>query len=191
MTPSPTYEEPMKRDPEQVTTPPDGRPLDEQPVWRQDFPIDTPQDNYIARRDFTKFIVLTSGAFVVGQLSIAGKATLSRNDQQPPAKKIASLQEIPVGGALTFRYPHDHDDCILLRPSAETLLAYSQKCTHLSCAVVPDHEHNCLHCPCHNGNFDIPTGRPVSGPPQRPLSKILIERRGNEIWATGVEERTV
>jgi Rieske Fe-S protein len=180
----------MKRDPEQVTTPPDGRPLAEQPAWRQDFPIDTPQDNYIARRDFTKFIVLTSGAFVVGQLCIAGKAMWNQKEPET-ARKVASVGEIAVGEAISFRYPGEHDDCILLRPSEETFLAYSQKCTHLSCAVVPDHAHNCLHCPCHNGNFDIATGRPISGPPQRPLAKILIERRGEELWAMGVEERTV
>ena len=50
----------MKVDPEQISTPPDGKPMGRQPAWRQDFPIDVPQDNYIARRDFTKFLVLTS-----------------------------------------------------------------------------------------------------------------------------------
>src|SRR5579875_3286117 len=30
------------------------------PAWRQDFPIDWPQDHYVARRDFTKFLVLTA-----------------------------------------------------------------------------------------------------------------------------------
>ena len=47
-------------DPEQVTMPPDFRPLELQPAWRQDFPIDWPQDQYVARRDFMKFLVLTS-----------------------------------------------------------------------------------------------------------------------------------
>ena len=53
--------------------PPDGRPVSEQPRWRHDFPIDVPQDDYVARRDFTKFMVLTSLAFVVGQVSIGVK----------------------------------------------------------------------------------------------------------------------
>jgi Rieske Fe-S protein len=150
-----------------------------------------PQDNYIARRDFTKFLVLTSGAFVVGQLTIAGKALLVQNAPKPDARRIAAVSEISVGGALAFTYPGAHDTCILLRPNASTFLAYSQKCTHLSCAVVPDHKRNCLHCPCHNGNFDMATGRPISGPPQRPLPRILVEQRGDELFATGVEERTV
>src|ERR1044071_1566067 len=58
------------RDPEHVTRPPDGRPLHYQPQWRKDFPIDWPQDHYVARRDFAKFLCLTSLAFVIGQLWI-------------------------------------------------------------------------------------------------------------------------
>jgi Rieske Fe-S protein len=181
----------MLVDPEQISTPPDGQPPDRQPAWRQDFPIDVPQDNYIARRDFTKFLVLTSGAFAVGQLVIAGKTLQVQQAPPPAARRIAALADLPVGGALTFAYPHEHDACILLRPEAQTVLAYSQKCTHLSCAVVPDSEHKCLHCPCHEGNFDLATGRPLSGPPRRPLPRILVELRGDDIWATGVEVRTV
>jgi Rieske Fe-S protein len=181
----------MKVDREQISKPPDGEPMSTQPAWRQDFPIDVAQDNYVARREFTKFLVLTSGAFVVGQLCIAGKAIETRAAATPGARKVATLSDIPVGGAFTFSYPGPDDGCILLRPDAGTLLAYSQKCTHLSCAVVPDPARNCLHCPCHEGNFDIPTGRPISGPPRRPLPRIHVELRGDEIWATGVEARTV
>lgn len=185
----------MKVDPEQISTPPDGQPMSLQPAWRQDFPIDVPQDNYLARRDFTKFLVLTSGAFVAGQLCIAAKTIQTQHAAAPAPRKIAFLSEIPVGGALTFNYPDDHDACILLRPDETTLQAFSQKCTHLSCAVVPDHQNNCLHCPCHEGNFDLATGKPLSGPPRRPLPRIHVELRhddgGNEIWATGVEVRTV
>jgi Rieske Fe-S protein len=181
----------MKVNEEQVSRAPDGKAMGEQPVWRQDFPIDVPQDNYIARRDFTKFLVLTSGAFAVGQAFIAGAAIKAQNAAPDAPKRIATLAEIPVGGAKVFEYPDHHDICILLRPEEGTLVAYSQKCTHLSCAVVPDHQRNCLHCPCHEGNFEIASGRPLSGPPRRPLAKIHVELRGEEIWATRVEERTV
>src|SRR5205823_4088402 len=44
---------------ESITVPPDGKPDDQQPAWRRDFPIDWPQDHYVSRRDFTKFMVLT------------------------------------------------------------------------------------------------------------------------------------
>src|SRR5262245_38896757 len=58
------------QDPEQVTIAPDWRPMDQQPAWRTDFPIDWPQDHYVERRDFMKFMVLTSLALTVGQLWI-------------------------------------------------------------------------------------------------------------------------
>ena len=50
------------RDREMITTAPDGSPADRQPAWREDFPIDWPQDQYVERRDFMKFLVLTSAA---------------------------------------------------------------------------------------------------------------------------------
>ncbi len=181
----------MKIDPEQISTPPDNQPLESQPEWRQDFPIDVPQDNYVARRDFTKFLVLTSGAFVVGQLAIGVRALQVQQQPAPHGKKVATLSAIPVGAAITFAYPEKHDACILIRRDEHTLVAYSQKCTHLSCAVIPDTERDCLHCPCHEGNFDIATGRPISGPPRRPLPQIILEQHGDEIFATGVELRTV
>ena len=43
--------------------PPDSGEPAAQPAWRQDFPIDWPQDNEVARRDFVKFMVLISGVW--------------------------------------------------------------------------------------------------------------------------------
>jgi Rieske Fe-S protein len=34
-------------------------------------------------------------------------------------------------------------------------------------------------------------GRPISGPPRRPLPVIRLDVRGTQIYATGVEQRTV
>jgi len=167
---------------------PDGRAEAEQPAWRHDFPIDLPQDNYVARRDYAKFLVLTSFAFVVGQAWICLKGLLRPG--RPPVRRVASLTEIPVGGALTFNYPTVHDPCLLLRPEDRTLIAYSQKCTHLSCAVVPRPERGDIFCPCHVGSFDLSTGRPLAGPPRRPLPRITLEVRRGTVFATGVEERT-
>jgi len=64
------------REQQEISTGPDHQPLALQPSWRQDFPIDWPADQYVARRDFAKFLVLTSGAFVAGQGWIAAKSLL-------------------------------------------------------------------------------------------------------------------
>ncbi len=170
------------------TVPPDGRSPDEQPAWRRDFPIDSPQDLYVARRDFTKFLGLTSLAFVIGQFWIAAKSWWERRRGSPPPVPVARLADVPVGGAVVFRYPTADDPCLLLRPDETTLLAYGQKCTHLSCAVTP--EAGRLHCPCHHGYFDLATGRPTAGPPRRPLPRVTLQTRDGVVYATGVEVTT-
>src|SRR5262249_6317246 len=117
---------------------PDGRRADEQPAWRGDFPVDWPEDHYIARRDYTKFLVLTSLAFAVGQLWIGVKSLMRRGRDRTPARaEVARLADVPIGGVRTFRYPGPENACLLLRPEEGTLVAYVQECTHLSCAVVP------------------------------------------------------
>jgi Rieske Fe-S protein len=178
------------RDPEDVTVAPDQRPMHEQPRWRRDFAIDWPEDHYVARRDFVKFLVLTSGAFVAGQAWIAAQSLIRARRPPPGRKRIASLAELPPGSAIVFAYPTPHDPCLLIRTRAGELVAYDQRCTHLSCAVVPKLDEGILHCPCHEGVFDLATGRNLAGPPPRPLPVIELEIEGDEVYAVGVKERT-
>ncbi len=180
----------MRHDPEAPAACPDGLPPSQQPRWRKDFPIDVDQDNYLSRRDFTKFLVLISAAFVAGQAWIGALSLLRRRRGQPGRKEIARLADVPVGGALRFAYPGPEDFCLLLRPDEKTLLAYSQRCTHLSCAVQPDLAARRLLCPCHHGEFDLGDGRPVAGPPRRPLPRIRLEVLDGVVFAVAVEERT-
>jgi len=184
-TPSDVYS--PVRDPEQITLAPDGRPLHYQPQWRKDFPIDWPQDHYVARRDFTKFMVLTSAAFAVGQLWIGMQNIWRRHRGTPPIRRIASLSSLPVGGILVFQYPAPHDDCLLIRAAFDKLLAYSQKCTHLSCAVYFAKQENRIECPCHEGYFSVKDGSVLQGPPPRPLPRIVLKREGDNLIASGVE----
>jgi Rieske Fe-S protein len=173
-----------------ITSAPDGRPMDAQPAWRRDFPIDWPQDLYVERREFTKFMVLTSCAFVCGQVWIGLQSLKRRAGGAPPAKRIAALGDLAVGSVTLFTYPTADDPCVLIRISDERLVAYSQECTHLSCAVVPKPAEGVIRCPCHEGFFDLESGRPIAGPPPRPLPRITLEVRGGDVYATGVESRT-
>lgn len=175
-----------KFDSEALTTAPDGRPEIEQPQWRQDFPIAVPQDNYVARRDFTKFLILTSFAFTTGQLWILAKSWATPSKQQLPGIRIASVNQLAVGKSLVFAYPGEHDKCVLTRLDSDTFVAYSQACTHLSCAVIPQPEQGRLYCPCHEGAFDIASGNPIAGPPRRPLPRIKLDFQDGAIFATGL-----
>ena len=170
---------------------PDGAPPEAQPKWRRDFPIDLPEDQYVARRDFTNFMVLTSLAFAVGQVTIGFRNWARRRKGEPPIKEIGRLDDLAVGQSLVFQYPGEHDSCVLTRTGEETLRAYAQECTHLACAVVPEPERGVLLCPCHHGYFDLATGRPIAGPPRRPLPLIRLDVRHGIVYATGVEVRTV
>lgn len=166
---------------------PDSRSELEQPRWRRDFPIDVEADEYGARRDFTKFMVLTSLAFACGQFWIALHSFF--RGSKPAEQPIATIDEIEVGQAINFHYPTERDPCLLIRKSQDVFLAYSSQCTHLMCPVRPELEHNRLHCPCHEGYFDATTGNPTAGPPRRPLPRIELRIESRTIYATAVEER--
>lgn len=181
----------MPVDTERTTTPPDGRPLSDQPKWRRDFPIDWAEDEYVSRRDLVKFIVLTSLAFATGQVWLVGKNRLGRREGPLEAVAISDVDELPVGGYKLFTYPADSPSRVLIRTGESTFVAYDQQCTHLLCPVVPRVEEGALHCPCHNGWFDLETGRPTAGPPRRPLPRVHLEVRGGQVYATGVELRSV
>ena len=180
----------MRREREQLTVPPDGAPLEDQPRWRQDFPIDWPQDHYVSRRDFTKFMVLTSLAFAVGQFWIVIQNYLRSRRGELPLQKIANVADLAVGATVSFAYPEPQDSCLLLRIDEQTFIAFSQKCTHLSCAVVPQPEQGRFFCPCHEGSFDLKTGAAIAGPPRRPLPKIKLQVQNGAVYASGVELRT-
>jgi Rieske Fe-S protein len=90
-----------------------------------------------------------------------------------------------------FAYPTPHDPCLLIRLHDGKLLAYSQKCTHLSCAVIPKIDAGIIECPCHEGIFELATGRNIAGPPPRPLPVIELDIAGDDIFAISVTERSV
>jgi nitrite reductase/ring-hydroxylating ferredoxin subunit len=181
------------RDPDDISRAPDARDERDPPRWRRDFPIDWPNDEFVARREFTKFLVLTSGAFAAGQGWIAARHLIrdNRDAERPVRSKIAALSALPVGGVLSFSYPTERDRCLLVRVGEGEVVAFSQSCTHLSCAVVPRVSEGVFECPCHAGYFDLRTGRNIAGPPPRPLARIVLEVAGDEVFATGVEERMV
>ena len=165
------------------------RRLNKQPLWRDEFSIHTADERYVSRRQFTKFLVLTSLGMFVGNVWILVRSWL---DKAPvyPEETIAAASDIPIGGVRLFRYPTRNDPCILIRPDEQTYVAYSQKCTHLSCAVYYARDKNRLECPCHQGYFSVKAGEVLQGPPPRPLPRVVLERRGGNLVAVGMDTRT-
>jgi Rieske Fe-S protein len=154
--------------------------------WREDFPVGWEDDRYVTRRELAKFLTLGSGllAAASGLMAVVGLG--ARRPATPP-QLVARIDEVPPGGSKLFRYPTPDDPCILLRDAEGRFEAFSQVCTHLSCAVVHDAADATLRCPCHRGVFAASDGRPLAGPPTRPLPRIRIERQGQDVVALGVE----
>ena len=143
-------------------------------------------ERYVNRRQLTKFLTLTSFGMLVGNLWILVRSWL-RREPVYPRRAVARAGELPVGGVKIFHYPGPGDACVLVRTAEDGYTAYSQKCTHLSCAVYYAREHNRFECPCHEGYFSVADGRPLQGPPLRPLPRVMLERRGDVLVAVRMD----
>ena len=53
--------------------------------------------------------------------------------------------------------------------------------------LLLDESSNRLECPCHQGFFSIADGAVLQGPPRRPLPRVVLERRGDELVAIRME----
>ncbi len=157
-----------------------------EPLWHEEFSVFTADEYYVGRRQFAKFLVLTSVGMFVGQVWILLKSWWPR-EPAFPEQVIANIADVPVNGIALFRYPGPDDPCILVRLDENRFVAYSQKCTHLSCAVHYVRESGQLVCPCHEGHFSARTGQVLQGPPPRPLPRIVLRREGNRLLAVGVD----
>ena len=155
-------------------------------LWRDEFSIHAADERYVTRRQFAKFLTLASLGMFVGNLWILLRAWFWKRPSYPTIR-VASLSEIPVGGVKLFHYPTAQEQCILIRLSADAYVAYSQKCTHLSCAVYYAPERQRLECPCHEGYFSVRDGSVLQGPPPRPLPRVVLEKLGKDLFATGIE----
>lgn len=158
---------------------------DRESLWRDEFSVFQERERFVGRRQLVKFLTLTSLGMFVGNLWILIRSWF-RRDQKYPRQDIAVAGEIPVGGVKLFRYPTQKEQCLLVRTAEDDYVAYSQKCTHLSCAVYYSHEDNQLICPCHNGRFSIHDGAVIQGPPTRALPHVVLERKGQGLIAIGM-----
>ncbi|CAN5804936.1 Rieske (2Fe-2S) protein [soil metagenome] len=158
----------------------------EVPIWQRDFPVTAAGEDDITRREFTRYLVLASGAFATSGALISLWASLRKIETGAPTA-IVELEDIPVGGSHLFSYPSPRDPAILVRVEPQLVLGFSQKCTHLGCVVFWSGEDQHFECPCHEGFFNL-EGRPIAGPPERPLAQIEVELRDGVVWALGVEQ---
>lgn len=157
-----------------------------EPLWKEEFSVFAADERYVSRRQFAKFLVLTSAAMFAGNVWLLIKS-FARRKASWPQQTVAAASDLGIGESKTFLYPTEEDHCILIRTGERKFAAFSQKCTHLSCAVYYDRGKNALACPCHNGYFSARDGAVLQGPPPRPLPRIVLNQRGGQLIAVGIE----
>src|SRR6266498_3893447 len=118
-----------------------------EPLWRDEFSVSKADERYVNRRQLAKFLTLGSLGMFAGNAWILVRSWLKKPPVYPRTA-IAIAGEIPVGGVKLFQYPQAAEQCIMVRTGEDDYVAYSQKCTHLSCAVYYAPHQNRLECPC-------------------------------------------
>src|SRR3982751_3421900 len=97
---------------------------DKRQLWRDEFSVYAAEDRYVLRRQFTKFLVLTSFGMFAGNVWIWVRWLLARSPNAFPEVQVASASEIPVGGVRLFTYPTPKDTAIMVRKVDGSLVAY-------------------------------------------------------------------
>ena len=94
---------------------------------------------------------------------------------------LGKAAEITVGSGMKFKIS-EALTILVTRPAPETFRGFNAACTHAGCIVAGVRE-NQIACGCHGSKFDTDTGEPQSGPAKTGLGKIIIEVRGEDLYA--------
>ena len=151
-----------------------------------DFPIDWLEDEYVSRREFVKFLTLASGGMALASGGLAAWSQIPRHRRSFERRLVARVADVSVGGWRQFSYPRSEDTCILVRTDQGAFVAFSRRCTHLSCPVIWQPEAGRLYCPCHDGAFSVADGHVLQGPPARSLPQIELSVEDGMVYAIGV-----
>jgi Rieske Fe-S protein len=156
------------------------------------------------RRFFLKFLISISGILTLIPFTPMLSFFFSpKKEEKSHEKKIANLEDVPVGATMVFFYPGEESEDrsflthltpeLLEKAQAEgrdefvvdSFVALNSICTHLQCpAELPVGDE--IICVCHGGYFDAIDGTVLAGPPPRPFPMVMlrIEPKTGDIYAT-------
>ena len=156
--------------------------------WKEDFPKQQLGPTQVSRREFARFLCLVSGGLATGSGYVAVKAKFFPPEEVKDEHFVCKADELPVGGTKSFVISGSTIPYVLIRMEDGQFRAYEQKCTHLSCAVYYKPGTGKIECPCHNGIFDAATGEVLAGPPPRPLPRLSVVLKGEDVFVTAFQE---
>ena len=99
---------------------------------------------------------------------------------EPATQSVVAARagELKANSALLFKFGSKPG--LLVRTPEGELQAFNAVCTHLQCTVQYKDDTSQIWCACHNGLYDL-AGNVVSGPPPRPLERLTVNQRGDDI----------
>lgn len=147
-------------------------------------------------------LLLSGGASVV-MISLGGLPGMAQAAQalkaSYPRQKIARLSALKTGVPVEFSYPYPDIRNMLVKlgvPAGaglgvdQDIVAFNQQCTHMGGPLDGTYkpQHQVLGpCPLHLTSFDLTRhGMVVSGHATESLPQIVLEVKGDDIYAVGV-----
>ncbi len=120
------------------------------------------------------FKLLASG----GVVASVGTATLTSCAKPAESTQTeVAISDLPLDQRI--RVLHRELPVEVVR-TADGISARSLWCTHMGCEVHWSQEQQVYLCPCHEGVYNK-AGRPIKGPPPRPLATVPIEVGENRV----------
>ena len=99
---------------------------------------------------------------------------------EPATQSVVAAQasQVKANSGMVFKFGSKPG--LLVRAQDGSLHAYNAVCTHLECTVQYKSDTSQIWCACHNGMYDL-EGNVVSGPPPRPLERLAVNLRGEDV----------
>ena len=93
--------------------------------------------------------------------------------------KIGSFGDFPAG---SMKKVQVHDEEVLVANISGKIYAIGDECTHLGCSLSEGTiEGTTVICPCHEGHFDLTTGKVIAPPPKKDASSYEVQLQGSDV----------
>jgi Rieske Fe-S protein len=99
---------------------------------------------------------------------------------EPVTQSVVAAQASQVKPNSGMLFKFGSRPGLLVRTQEGELQAFNAVCTHLDCTVQYKADTSQIWCACHNGLYDL-SGNVVSGPPPRPLERLVVNQRGEDV----------
>lgn len=128
------------------------------------------------------FVKVAIGGMCVGYAGIIGypiyrylNSPVEKSAAMAAVSEVAlkDADKLPLGTAMMFRF--GSHPSMLIHHKDGSWVALDAVCTHLACTVQYHPEEDAIVCACHGGRYDSKTGENVSGPPPKPLTKLVAK----------------